>query len=725
MSTARLTGVKVGDHRRTLTAASAPARVQRGRIAIPAVVRTDDARLWDFYRTLGVVHYGLQWKRDAALRAEFHPARLNPNGGEPVRLDPTNRVDAAVIDLFADLDGGRGRIADTVGDLIVHLDVAGVGYPVYQTRGEEDRLAVFGATEIQRAGNRVMLTDSSQWPIDDDDLVAVVWRPSPERRSLPDSPLRSVADECEQLIAMTLMVRAAAQSRVNAGILSVPSEMELPTPPGVGQQLESPLMSDMITALTAPIKDRGSAASVAPFVMFGPGDLTDKVRHITLGRPVTSEDLELIRDLKTGIATGLDLPNEVVTGLGDMNHWGAWLADATAYTQHLDPPLRLALEGLTRQVFQPLLVRRLDWTAEQASEFVLWRDIGALHTSPTRVADAVALFDRGIVSADTVRRVAGYDDTDRPTAAPDPVDAPAEPPRPAAGPPDLTGAAAPRVVEAVSLAEIDAGLLARLSALSLTAIRRALDRAGARIRNRARSHPELALTIDGVPNREVAARLGRSVVTERLAVAESEAVTEDDFDDFAALVLVLLDRAVSASAEEAARLGGVTTDRDRAAETAATDRATEMLVAAALAATVARLYRPDLAPDPSESGEVGEPGALDSAILVDAMTVAGGGAAGEEPRGIVWAVGVANGLRCSGWLRAGGLVATGWKWRYGDRAARSVNFLPHLALDGVSFTSWEDPALANFSGFPARSYFRPQDHRGCLCGYSQELTEIG
>jgi hypothetical protein len=42
-------------------------------------------------------------------------------------------------------------------------------------------------------------------------------------------------------------------------------------------------------------------------------------------------------------------------------------------------------------------------------------------------------------------------------------------------------------------------------------------------------------------------------------------------------------------------------------------------------------------------------------------------------------------------------------------------FEPHQELDGVTFTDWSDPVLANTGSFPAGGYYIPGDHGGCQC----------
>jgi len=744
----------VGDHRRrrpsALTAASAPAVVERGTIRMPTLMLADDEKLWSFYRTLAEVHNPMQFKRDAAIRARFLPAQLSEPGNDP---EPTD--DPGALEAFEVLDGGRGRIAEAVGDCVVHLDVTGIGWPVYQVRQkaggpDEDQLVVYGTQEVKRAtqGRLELVTENGTrradlWQVDQakGDLVATIWRPSPHNRRQPDSPLRAVANECEELLALSRQVRAAAWSQLHAGILVVPEETRMPpplAPPQPGQLPKDPFVEDMMRGLTAPISDHASTASVQPYVMFVPGEFSDRVRWIDIGRRTTPEDLALREELRTRIVIGVNLPPEMIEGLGGSKYWNAQLIDATAYRQHFDPVVLLVLDGLTRQIFQPLLRQR---RVADPERFVLWRDISELTTSPNRVGDAVLLFDRGIIGAPPVRRVAGYDETDKPGGdeSPGPVGPVAEPEAPPrGGPPAAPPSPGPAVAAGMKfsefqrtdsralaragtrLADIDSGLLLRLTSASRDASNRALDRAGARLRNRARSDRNLTAVLEGAENREVGLRLGRGVVVDRLQVSEQDLVTEADFADLREDATRRLDRAVEQAAVEAAALGTEPV-RNAGEERSAVDRAAELLVAALLAATVARLFTAGPEADPAETGEVGEAGAPPGRVVLDTMTVAGGGAVGAVPSGPGYEAGVGNGPRSVGWLRAGGVVTAAYRWRYGDRSARATNFEPHLVLDAIEFDRWDDPTLRVVGAFPRGPGYHPGDHKGCLCGFERVL----
>lgn len=71
--------------------------------------------------------------------------------------------------------------------------------------------------------------------------------------------------------------------------------------------------------------------------------------------------------------------------------------------------------------------------------------------------------------------------------------------------------------------------------------------------------------------------------------------------------------------------------------------------------------------------------------------------------------------------RAAGLVARvrfttyGWRW-VASRSRRPFAPSEHHRLNGVTFTDWDDPRLANRTQPWLRaSHFHPQDHDGCRC----------
>lgn len=764
----------VGDPRRNrrreraVTAAARQVVVKPdGTVQIPVGAAIDDRRLWGYYADVDIVHFGMGFKRNAALRAKFMPAKVVPQLGqdpEPIDEEKARGDDAEAMAVFQELDAGRGRIAEAAGDMLVHLDVAGICWPVYQKRppiegeGEvdEDRLTVYSALEMKKLQGRwqriVAGSDRAvqgRWQLTTDDLVAAVWRADPSDRTRPDPPLRAVADECDLLLSLTSMLQASTLTRINNGILVVPDDMGPPTPPATPEQPTpvDPLLKDINDAFSAAILEPDHPSRFMPYVLRGQSQLgATQVQRVDLGRAITAQDLALLEYVQRRIAKGLDLPSATIEGLEEANHWSGWLVDAASYRQHVDPGLIVALDGLSRYIYQRMLIGRV----ANPEAYVIWRDISSLTASPNRTADAIALWDRRLIKGATLRAIAGYDDTDARDGEPEPEpdtstgeperaeEGPAEsspPPQaeaaqlpatrhPAPAPLVAVVAAAPERLSGRRLTQIDRMLTIRLADAAQAASQRALDRAGARIKSRTRNDAQLQAMLEGVPNGRVGQRLGERLVSD-LAITAAELVSEADFEDFGAQARRLIDRAQQAAVAEVEQLAGRPPTRDIPDEQTDADAAVAILVAAALAGTLARLYTPGPDPDPADTGEVPDATTLSGRTLLDATTVAGGGVAGVVPGegGFDWAIG--NGVRSMTQLRAAGIVTLAWRWEYGDRFSRQHQFVPHLLLDGIEFDRWDDPSLSNRTGFPLTVYYHPGDHKGCLCGAERVLWHTG
>jgi hypothetical protein len=96
--------------------------------------------------------------------------------------------------------------------------------------------------------------------------------------------------------------------------------------------------------------------------------------------------------------------------------------------------------------------------------------------------------------------------------------------------------------------------------------------------------------------------------------------------------------------------------------------------------------------------------------------------AGDEPsEGGSVSVGVGQigtGEAVGDLIEAGGGGQEGWEWVHGP----ALNpFEPHVDLDGTTFVSFDDEALANTGDFPDNEFYMPGDHDGCTCDYMPVL----
>lgn len=252
-----------------------------------------------------------------------------------------------------------------------------------------------------------------------DSVVLVrIWREHPRFWWHADSPTRSSLPVLRELTGLTMHTSAQIDSRLaGAGVLLVPESADraLRAAAGLPEEGEevSPLAEALMEAMIEPIKDRSNASAVVPLVVVVPDDAVEKFKHITfasqldVGAP--NQRNEAIRRL----ALGEDCPPELLLGTSGMNHWGAWLVREDVVTTHIEPPLALFCDALTTQFLWPVLEDG-GMAREEFENYVVWYDVSHLIIRPNRVKDAFALHQVGVISDETLRDEAGFDDADEP-----------------------------------------------------------------------------------------------------------------------------------------------------------------------------------------------------------------------------------------------------------------------------------------------------------------------
>jgi hypothetical protein len=279
------------------------------------------------------------------------------------------------------------------------------------------------------------------------------------------------------------------------------------------------------------------------------------------------------------------------------------------------------------------------------------------------------------------------------------------------------------------LTEIDRQLRHRILIESDVAMRRALERAGAKIRaatHRAKGGEKtlIAALIKDKPNRLVTVTCGPELV----AAAGVDDPLAGAFDGLAEDTGAWIDlaRSQALTAIEAG-LGAppqTAVDDLMAGAQAATDAAVTNLTDSLTALAGQRLYDPTAgAPG---LGEADPSITIPSSLVRESMGIAGGADpqggngqpvtdAGGNPLG-----GVATGEAMMGVVDAAGGGIDGYEWQWGG-AERP--FEPHQSLDGVTFVNFDDDVLANNEGWPETDFFFPGDHDGCTCDMAPVIID--
>lgn len=732
---------------------------------------------WGYYDAVGEAKYGINFLAGQLGKVRLFPAR--PRRGEPP--EPIDHPAAqAAIDKLAD---GMGMHTQLLFDLAVNLEVPGECNLLVLDEPLEDRSGITvpaGATirstdEIVRSEmSGVALQVAPGGPkiaLDEErDLIARIWTSHPRWKHMPDSPMHGVLSVCEEILILERSIRASGKSRLNAGLLGLSNSM-VGVSPGPDQEGKQPprLVDQLIEAASTAIQQEGSASALVPLIVRGEREDLAAMKHLVLSRPIDAETLNRLEALIRRLAQSMNIPVEIITGAGGVNHWSAWQIDESVVKNHVDPLAGIACQALTLAWLWPTIGQ---------SDVVIWFDSSHLAARPNKTAEGFQAHQALVISDEALRKTTGFTDADAPSddeltrrmtlnkgsldpvlteqilerlltlhlgpasptpgpAAPGGASPPAVEPIPMQGPPPMEqpspSAPAPASIVAAgtdigrALAEIDRALGQRLLAACDAAARRAAEKLGSAVRQRAKRDKVLSATIKEIPHQAVPQLVGQSIIA-ALGLAERE-IIEPIVDGLRGR----WDSWVAAAQTRAMRIAGLPkTSLDRLASRFVDDRAAGWLILreGLISAIESALYG---------GPEIPAKGEWDSSVLIPygvvrkAMSRAGGNGGGLvaagwllAPGGVMAAVsGVAVGPDVLQALSDEGGGVQGYRWVYGA-FERTHPFEPHQALDGVEFTGPDDPAIANLSGdFPYEPYFYGGDHDGCLCDWEPIILAVG
>lgn len=247
--------------------------------------------------------------------------------------------------------------------------------------------------------------------------IGRVWRQHPQHSDDPDSSLRAVRAECEELLLLGREIRGVTRSRMGAGLLFVPDALSVAARTqgdfDEAASDEDIFEAELMAAMMEPISDESSGSSVVPMLVRGPAELGDKIKYMTLARGTDTGLVDRSERLLERILQGLDVPKDIVTGLANVKYSNAIKISEDLYAAHIDPLALLIADALTEIYLRPMLLAA-GWDEDEVNRMVVWYDSSDVVTQPDRSADADAGYDRKVISADAWRRARGFSDTDAP-----------------------------------------------------------------------------------------------------------------------------------------------------------------------------------------------------------------------------------------------------------------------------------------------------------------------
>lgn len=400
-----------------VTAAAQPAGDARTQM----VPKTDSwqAEAWAYYDDLGEFRYGIDWRANMVSRVRLRVGRIRPGTDEPELLDSGPVVDI----LNKLLNGAVAGPEHMMRSSATQLGVPGECWLVGETKNpttEEWRIR--SAAEIRRSTKTgatwEVIDDAAsgggqeKWrTLSKDALVCRVWEPHARKFHIADSPARAARTVMRELELVNRHISAQYLSRLaSAGLLLIPDEISFPVRPEFEDAFD-PFMAEWVETARATIQNPGSAGAAVPIPMRAAAELLEKIRFIDFSLKGDEKILEKRDSAIRRLATQMDLPAEILLGMGDVNHWSAWQLEESGVKVHILPMVERICYAFTVGYLTP---RMKAAGLDNLDEFVVWYDASEITMRPDRSVQATEAYDRNEIDGEAYRREIGMDETDMP-----------------------------------------------------------------------------------------------------------------------------------------------------------------------------------------------------------------------------------------------------------------------------------------------------------------------
>ena len=376
-------------------------------------VKSWQREVWGYYDSLGEFRYAVDWKSRMMSRVRLYAARIEPGQDEPVRLEDSSLA----VQLVSSL-GGTGSQAALLDDLNTQLDVPGEGYVIAETIAGREVWSVRSSDELRkRSGRFEIVTEdpmekSQDWrPLAPDHFIMRVHKPHKRWHSVADSSARAARGTMRELELVNRHILSQYLSRLaSAGVIIFPEEVTFPVREEFADQPD-PFMAEWIEIAAQAIKEPGTASAVIPIPMKVPGEWLGKIQHIDFTLKLDDKIIEKRESAIRRLATQINIPAEILTGMGAINHWGAWQLEEGALKTTIAPDIETICAAFTTQYLQPRLAASGE---EDSGQFVVWYDMSELTIRPDRSGNAFQAYDRLEISGTALRRETGFDEADKP-----------------------------------------------------------------------------------------------------------------------------------------------------------------------------------------------------------------------------------------------------------------------------------------------------------------------
>jgi hypothetical protein len=372
--------------------------------------------LWRYYDLIPEFSFASRWVGQCCSRVRIYVAKVDELGRVQGEVkDP--RINALADSLL----GGPASKAEALRAMGINLTVAGecfvVGRPNERPGSTKDEWYILSPTEMRKiqGANGTWywawdMPDGVPFKLDlDQNVVTRVWTPHPQRIWCADSPSRSCQMILRELEQLTKYIFSQIDSRlINAGVFIIPNNLDLPAEENTTNSSES-LMYRFATAASASLRGEGTALGVLPHII--ESDNPDGFQYKTFESELSKQAMELRKEAVERLGVGMDMPPEVLSGLGDSNHWNSFLIDGYGIKVHIEPLMNRICDALTKAYLYPAL----EFMGKDPERYTYSFDTSPLQVRTQRLQDALNLYEKNELSGNALREAGYFKESDAPS----------------------------------------------------------------------------------------------------------------------------------------------------------------------------------------------------------------------------------------------------------------------------------------------------------------------
>lgn len=256
--------------------------------------------------------------------------------------------------------------------------------------------------------------------LDDSCYLARGWFPDGSYSDRADSQMRRALSTAREVAIHGQVIMASSDSKVSAGILFIPEELDFADPSlDLSEDEAFEAFTDLLLKhLSAPKKDRSSTAAYVPLALTGKAEFGKDIRLIDLGRALDPVIVDLRDKALVRMAKMLDVPPEMVDGKSGLSGLGggnvAVSIDNDFISNHIEPLGEMIADFLTMAYLRPMLEEFEGMTPDEAARYKLIFDPNALVASENGEATARALHAMDLLSDEETVKASGHDVADMP-----------------------------------------------------------------------------------------------------------------------------------------------------------------------------------------------------------------------------------------------------------------------------------------------------------------------